>query len=102
MWRRLAYLKRIRGLESKSEEVDDCLTAVLDTVPVWRRLAVLELFHSHSAVSCLIPNLEWAKYFGDKERDTLLNVISLEFSKTPMDEHIASPAVVRCADQGPA
>lgn len=38
---------------------------------------------------------EWERYFTDKDRNTLLNVISLEFSKTRLDPLVQSPAVVR-------
>lgn len=37
---------------------------------------------------------EWCKYFEDKEHDRLLNVISLEFSHTRLENYVESPTFV--------
>ncbi|KAL5265289.1 hypothetical protein ACHWQZ_G006133 [Mnemiopsis leidyi] len=41
---------------------------------------------------------QWAKYFESNKRDTLLNVISLEISKTPLCELVSPPDFVRELD----
>lgn len=38
---------------------------------------------------------EWQKYYEDPEKDKLLNVISLEFSHTKLENYVQSPTVVR-------
>lgn len=37
---------------------------------------------------------EWVKYYESPERVRLLNVISLEFSHTKLDNYVEQPAVV--------
>lgn len=41
---------------------------------------------------------DWCKYYESKSRDRLLNVISLEFSHTKLDELVESPMIVRMLD----
>lgn len=41
---------------------------------------------------------EWVKYYENPQRDKLLNVISLEFSHTKLDNYIESPRLVREID----
>lgn len=41
---------------------------------------------------------DWCKYYESKNRDRLLNVISLEFSHTKLDEMIDSPMIVKLLD----
>jgi len=41
---------------------------------------------------------EWQKYFDDPVRDRLLNVLSLEFSHTKLDNYVQSPTIVRQID----
>lgn len=41
---------------------------------------------------------DWCKYYESKNRDRLLNVISLEFSHTELDELVESPMIVRLLD----
>ncbi|XP_013394792.1 lysine-specific demethylase 2B [Lingula anatina] len=41
---------------------------------------------------------EWVKYYETKERDRLLNVISLEFSHTRLENYVECPEVVRELD----
>lgn len=38
---------------------------------------------------------EWQKYYDDPDKTKLLNVISLEFSHTKLENYIQSPTVVR-------
>lgn len=41
---------------------------------------------------------EWQEYYEDPEKTRLLNVISLEFSHTKLENYVQSPAVVRQVD----
>ncbi|XP_017781389.1 PREDICTED: jmjC domain-containing histone demethylation protein 1-like [Nicrophorus vespilloides] len=41
---------------------------------------------------------EWQKYYEDTDKDRLLNVISLEFSHTKLENYIQTPTVVRQVD----
>nr|XP_006819064.1 PREDICTED: LOW QUALITY PROTEIN: lysine-specific demethylase 2A-like [Saccoglossus kowalevskii] len=41
---------------------------------------------------------QWAKYFENPDRDKLYNVISLEFSRTRLDDYVTSPKLVRQVD----
>lgn len=41
---------------------------------------------------------EWCKYYNDPEKDRLLNVISLEFSHTKLEDYVMSPTIVRQLD----
>lgn len=37
---------------------------------------------------------EWVKYYESPEKDKLLNVISLEFSHTKLENYVESPSLV--------
>lgn len=37
---------------------------------------------------------EWARYYEDPVRERLLNVLSLEFSHTKLDNYVQSPSIV--------
>lgn len=37
---------------------------------------------------------EWVRYYQNPERDRLLNVISLEFSHTRLENYVESPTLV--------
>ena len=37
---------------------------------------------------------EWVKYYENTDRDRLLNVISLEFSHTKLENYVESPNLV--------
>lgn len=41
---------------------------------------------------------DWCKYYESKNRERLLNVISLEFSHTKLDELVESPVIVKLLD----
>ena len=41
---------------------------------------------------------EWQQYFDEKKKTRLLNVISLEFSHTKLDNYVVSPSIVRAID----
>ncbi|KAG0414317.1 hypothetical protein HPB47_008514 [Ixodes persulcatus] len=41
---------------------------------------------------------DWCRYFENPNRDKLLNVISLEFSHTKLENYVESPSVVRQVD----
>ncbi len=38
---------------------------------------------------------EWVEYYEDPERERLLNVISLEFSHTRLENYVEQPTIVR-------
>lgn len=38
---------------------------------------------------------EWQKYYEDPNKERLLNVISLEFSHTKLENYVQSPALVQ-------
>lgn len=41
---------------------------------------------------------EWQQYYDDPEKTRLLNVISLEFSHTKLDNYVQGPSLVRTID----
>lgn len=41
---------------------------------------------------------DWQKYYEDSNKERLLNVISLEFSHTKLENYVQSPALVRQVD----
>jgi F-box/leucine-rich repeat protein 10/11 len=41
---------------------------------------------------------EWCEYYNNPQRDRLLNVISLEFSHTKLEQHVDSPYIVKQVD----
>lgn len=41
---------------------------------------------------------EWQRYYDDPNKERLLNVISLEFSHTRLENYIQSPSIVRQID----
>ena len=41
---------------------------------------------------------EWVQYYNDPTKERLLNVITLEFSKTKLDKQVMAPKVVRQID----
>ncbi|XP_076434796.1 lysine-specific demethylase 2B-like [Babylonia areolata] len=41
---------------------------------------------------------DWVRYYQNPERDRLLNVISLEFSHTRLDNYVESPTLIRQVD----
>lgn len=41
---------------------------------------------------------EWQQYYEDSDKTRLLNVISLEFSHTKLDNYVQSPSIVRNID----
>lgn len=41
---------------------------------------------------------EWQQYYEDPNKQRLLNVISLEFSHTKLDNYVQSPSIVRNID----
>ena len=41
---------------------------------------------------------EWQKYYEDSNKERLLNVISLEFSHTKLENYVQSPELVRQVD----
>ena len=42
-----------------------------------------------------IRSAEWVAYYNSKEKDRLLNVISLEFSHSALDKYVQAPTIVR-------
>ncbi|BES92321.1 jmjC domain-containing histone demethylation protein [Nesidiocoris tenuis] len=45
-----------------------------------------------------MPMKEWQRYYEDPNKDKLLNVISLEFSHTKLENYIHTPSIVRQID----
>lgn len=41
---------------------------------------------------------EWVRYFNEPTRERILNVLSLEFSHTKLDNYVQSPSIVRQID----
>ena len=39
--------------------------------------------------------VDWVDYYQDEDKEALLNVISLEFSKSELDPQVITPAMVR-------
>lgn len=46
----------------------------------------------------LVRPSEWTRYYMDPDKDTLLNVLSLEFSHSRLDAEVRAPRVVRQID----
>lgn len=44
--------------------------------------------------NCEMTMKEWQRYYDDPVKDKLLNVISLEFSHTKLENYVKSPAIV--------
>lgn len=47
-----------------------------------------------------MPMKEWQKYYEDPHKEKLLNVISLEFSHTRLEQYVKRPNIVSTFDCG--
>ncbi|XP_026462710.1 jmjC domain-containing histone demethylation protein 1-like [Ctenocephalides felis] len=59
---------------------------------------VLEVMDVNTQKNIQMTMKEWQKYYEDPDKKELLNVISLEFSHTKLENYIQSPTVVRQID----
>ncbi|KAJ8964665.1 hypothetical protein NQ317_010552, partial [Molorchus minor] len=59
---------------------------------------VLDVMDVNTQKNSEMTMKEWQKYYEDTDKDKLLNVISLEFSHTKLENYVQSPTVVRQVD----
>nr|CAH7745842.1 unnamed protein product [Callosobruchus chinensis] len=59
---------------------------------------VLDVMDVNTQKNSEMTMKEWQKYYEDPNKDKLLNVISLEFSHTRLENYVQSPSVVRQVD----
>lgn len=59
---------------------------------------VLDVMDVNTQKNLEMTMKEWEQYYEDPDKDRLLNVISLEFSHTKLDNYVESPTVVRQID----
>lgn len=58
----------------------------------------LDVMDVNTQKNCEMSMKEWQRYYEDPEKDKLLNVISLEFSHTKLENYVQSPNLVRQID----
>nr|XP_018914262.1 PREDICTED: jmjC domain-containing histone demethylation protein 1 isoform X1 [Bemisia tabaci] len=58
----------------------------------------LDVMDVNTQKNCEMTMKEWQRYYDDPVKDKLLNVISLEFSHTKLENYVKSPAIVRQID----
>lgn len=59
---------------------------------------VLDVMDVNTQKNLEMTMKEWQKYYEDTSKKKLLNVISLEFSHTKLENYVQSPAIVRQID----
>ncbi|GJQ78058.1 hypothetical protein Trydic_g2401 [Trypoxylus dichotomus] len=59
---------------------------------------VLDVMDVNTQKNSEMTMKEWQKYYEDPGKDRLLNVISLEFSHTKLENYVQSPTIVRQLD----
>lgn len=59
---------------------------------------VLDVMDVNTQKNLEMTMKEWQKYYEDPNKKKLLNVISLEFSHTKLENYVQSPAIVRQID----
>ncbi|KAG5680189.1 hypothetical protein PVAND_009714 [Polypedilum vanderplanki] len=59
---------------------------------------VLDVMDVNTQKNMEMTMKEWQKYYEDPNKKKLLNVISLEFSHTKLENYVQSPAIVRQTD----
>ncbi|KAJ8954239.1 hypothetical protein NQ318_005835 [Aromia moschata] len=59
---------------------------------------VLDVMDVNTQKNSEMTMKEWQRYYEDPDKDKLLNVISLEFSHTKLENYVQSPTVVRQVD----
>lgn len=76
---------------SKNFTINDVRTCVGS-----RRM--LDVMDVNTQKNCEMSMKEWQRYYEDPDKDKLLNVISLEFSHTKLENYVRAPSVVRQID----
>ncbi|QQP49504.1 JmjC domaincontaining histone demethylation protein 1like, partial [Caligus rogercresseyi] len=59
---------------------------------------VLDVMDCSTQTNVEMSMKEWEEYYRSGQRDRILNVISLEFSKTRLENYVSPPQVVRDID----
>ncbi|KAK3927362.1 JmjC domain-containing histone demethylation protein 1 [Frankliniella fusca] len=59
---------------------------------------MLDVMDVNTQKNCEMSMKEWQRYYDDPDKDKLLNVISLEFSHTKLENYVKSPSIVRQID----
>lgn len=59
---------------------------------------VLDVMDVDTQLADTMSMKEWCIYYNNPERDRLLNVISLEFSHTKLENYVDSPRIVKQMD----
>ena len=59
---------------------------------------MLDVMDVNTQKNCEMSMKEWQRYYDDPDKDKLLNVISLEFSHTKLENYVRAPSVVRQID----
>jgi len=55
---------------------------------------VLDVMDVNTQKNVEMSMKEWQRYYDDPNKDKLLNVISLEFSHTKLENYVQTPSVV--------
>lgn len=88
-------IKEKTGLGLRVPDSDFSIGDVRSCVGSKRMLDVMDV---NTQKNVRMTMKEWQQYYENPEKDRLLNVISLEFSHTKLDDLVRSPAVVRQLD----
>lgn len=59
---------------------------------------VLDVMEVNTQKNLQMTMKEWQEYYEDPKKKKLLNVISLEFSQTKLENYVQSPSIVRQLD----
>lgn len=59
---------------------------------------MLDVMDVNTQKNCEMTMKEWQRYYEDPDKDKLLNVISLEFSHTKLENYVRAPTIVRQID----
>lgn len=59
---------------------------------------IVDVMNVETQMADTMTMKEWCTYYNTPERDRLLNVISLEFSHTKLENHVDSPKFVKQMD----
>lgn len=59
---------------------------------------IVDVMNVETQKDCTMTMKKWCNYFNDPNRKELLNVISLEFSHTKLEQFVDSPAIVKQMD----
>ncbi|XP_059618296.1 jmjC domain-containing histone demethylation protein 1 [Phlebotomus argentipes] len=78
--------------------VPSCFFSINDVRMCVGSKRVLDVMDVNTQKNLEMTMKEWQQYYEDSEKTRLLNVISLEFSHTKLDNYIQSPELVRQID----